>query len=91
VNWRFGLMTVAIVATSTGAAAQIPPSQVRPPTPPILNPSGPSLLPQAPEVPVSPGPGPGAAAVMHGTPGVIDPHPAPHHYRHRKQRHLDDY
>lgn len=84
---RLGLMAAAIMALPAGALAQIPPP---PPAPtPHLNPSSPYTLPQAPEVPVSPGPGPGGAAVMHGTPGVIDPYPAPHHH-HRKRRHRDD-
>lgn len=84
-KWRLGLATVVTIATSTGTAAQVPPPPV---PPPVLhfNPSSPSVVPQAPEMPVSPGPGPGAAAVSHGIPDVVDPHPASHYSRHGSAR-----
>jgi hypothetical protein len=70
---RFGLSvplisTVAVAAVLSSAAdvrAQLPPPQP-PPQAPIFNPSSPLVVPQAPEVPVSPGMGGGARS----SPGV---------------------
>jgi hypothetical protein len=60
-------MALAILlVTATGAAAQVPPPvPVQTPTP---NPSSSLVVPQAPEVPVSPGLRSGGAATVTGVP-----------------------
>jgi hypothetical protein len=50
---RYLATAVALLLFVTGALAQIPPRPYIPPAP-ILNPSSPYVLPQAPPVPVSP-------------------------------------
>ncbi len=63
------LAILALPLLVGGAAAQLPLPPVIPPAP-ILNPSSPLVLPQAPQVPVSPAPGGGGG-------GLLQQYPAP--------------
>ncbi len=54
---------VGLILSVGTAAAQLPPPPVIPPAP-ILNPSSPLVLPQAPQVPISPVPGGGGGALL---------------------------
>ena len=75
-NVRIGSLAI-LLATATNAAAQVPP----PPVPiqtPHPNPSSSLVLPQAPEVSVSPD-RVRRGSHRSGVPGVVDPHPAPHY------------
>jgi hypothetical protein len=65
--------SAALLASTIAAAAQLPPSMPSAPAP-IFNPSGPSVVPQAAPVPVSPAtPGPPSGSNLAGTSQVANP------------------
>jgi hypothetical protein len=65
---------VALLLSTIAAVAQRPPTMPSAPAP-ILNPSGPSVVPQPPPVPVSPAtPGPAPGSNLAGTSQVANPH-----------------
>jgi hypothetical protein len=89
------MIVAAVVFFTAAADAQLPPPLPPPPTL-NFNPSSPLIVPQAPEVPVSPGLGSGGANFNAGTsavPGDIisdEPKPytqkpQPHHRHHHHQ------
>lgn len=83
----------ALLSSTAGVRAQLPPPLPPPPTP-NFNPSSPYVVPQAPEVPVSPGMGGGSVigGAASGTPGdiiAVEPNHGtkkshPHHRRRRQ-------
>jgi hypothetical protein len=60
----YGFAITVLLLSASGAAAQIPPPSVTPPTP-NLNPSAPLVLPPPHQVPVSPAPGRGGGPSIH--------------------------
>jgi hypothetical protein len=75
--------SAALLASTIAATAQRPPTMSSAPAP-ILNPSGPSLVPQPPPVPVSPAtPGPAPGSNLAGTSQVANPHRSVFHAHRR--------
>jgi hypothetical protein len=83
---RYLATAVALLLFVTGALAQIPPRPYIPPAP-ILNPSSPYVLPQAPPVPVSPAPGFSPGSNLAGTNQVVNPPQSVFHARHKRRHH----
>jgi len=74
----------------TCAIAQIPPAPYTPPAP-ILNPSSPLVLPQAPPTPVSPAPGFYPGSNLAGTNQVVNPSRGVFNSRHSQRHHRHHY
>ena len=74
----------------TCAIAQIPPAPYTPPAP-ILNPSSPLVLPQAPPIPVSPAPGFYPGSNLAGTNQVVNPSRGVFNSRHSQRHHRHHY
>jgi hypothetical protein len=79
-------IAVVFLLFVTSAIAQVPPAPYIPPSP-ILNPSAPYVVPQAPPVPVSSDPGFSPGSDLAGTDQVVNPPRSVFHARHKRRHH----
>ncbi len=83
---RLLVIVVVLLLFATSAIGQIPPAPYIPRAP-ILNPSNPYVLPQAPPVGVSPAPGYSPGSHLAGTNQVINPPRSVFRARHKRRHH----
>jgi hypothetical protein len=79
-------IAVVLLLLLTRAIAQIPPAPYIP-SAPILNPSSPFVVPQAPPIPISPAPGFYPGSNLAGTNQVVNPSRGVFHSRHKQRHH----
>jgi hypothetical protein len=83
-----GYLAIAVLLLSiTSAMAQIPAPSV-PPMVPHPNPSSSLVLPQAPEIPVSPATNFYPGSNLAGTNQVVNPSPGVFHSHHKRRHHV---